>query len=57
LANIWLRRAGEPYIAWPDSSIGQESTIRQEYLAALKAADEGRYDPLIALQARYFVKE
>jgi Fic-DOC domain mobile mystery protein B len=57
LANIWLRRAGEPYIAWPDSSIGQESTIRDEYLAALKEADNGSYGALMSLQARYFVND
>jgi Fic-DOC domain mobile mystery protein B len=57
LANILLRRAGEPYIAWPDSSIGMESTIRAEYLAALKQADNGSYDALMSLQARYFVKD
>ncbi|HEV8069147.1 MAG TPA: mobile mystery protein B [Planctomycetaceae bacterium] len=53
LANIWLRRAGQPYVAWPDSSVGQESTIRNDYLAALKAADQGSYAELMALQARY----
>lgn len=53
LANILLRREGEPYVAWPDSSIGQESTIRADYLAALKEADKGSYDALISLQAQH----
>jgi fido (protein-threonine AMPylation protein) len=53
LANIWLRRCKEPYIEWPDATIGATSEIRDEYLAALREADQGSYAALIALSRRY----
>lgn len=53
LANIWLHRAREPLIEWPDKTIGDRSEIREEYLSALKSADNGDYAPLVALQQRY----
>ena len=53
IANIWLARAGEPYVEWPDQSIGQESVIRSEYIKALQSADDGDDSSLIALHARY----
>jgi Fic family protein len=52
LANIWLGRHKNPLILWPES-IGQESPIRNDYLRALNAADDGEFDPLLALHSRY----
>lgn len=53
LANIWLRQNKHPITAWPDQSIGQTSPIRAKYIAAIKAADNGDYAPLISLHRRY----
>lgn len=38
---------------WPEQTIGASSPIREEYLAAIQAADNGDYEPLIALHQRY----
>ncbi len=56
LANIWLRLHKAPFVLWPDESIGEESPIRNEYLKALKDADSGDFEPLLALHARYLEK-
>ena len=54
LANIWLRRNGLPVIDWPEPEMGCESSIRSEYIAALKTADHlDDYEPLIAIHRRY----
>jgi Fic-DOC domain mobile mystery protein B len=53
LANIWLRRHKTPLILWPEQSIGQESLIRNDYLKALKAADDGDFGPLLALHTQH----
>ena len=53
LANIWLRLHGSPIVLWPDESIGQESIIRNEYIKALKFADQGDFGPLLALHNRH----
>jgi Fic-DOC domain mobile mystery protein B len=53
LANVWLRRHKAPLIMWPDENVMQESLIRNDYLKALKAADEGDFGPLLALHAKY----
>lgn len=52
-ANIWLRRHGQPIVEWPESVIGASSTIRDEYLAAIRAADRADYGPLLDLHARH----
>ena len=49
LANIWLRSRGHLETAWPEHSLGAVSPIRAEYLAAIKEADDGNLDPLLAL--------
>ena len=41
LANILLRARGQSETRWPESLLGVESTIRGQYLAAIKAADLG----------------
>jgi Fic-DOC domain mobile mystery protein B len=53
LANVWLRRHGAPLVLWPEESIGQESPIRDDYLKALKAADDGDFGPLLALHTQH----
>lgn len=53
LANIWLRLHGTDLIEWPETTVGSSSTIREEYLAALRSADRGDYAPLIALHERF----
>ncbi len=49
LANILLRARGGSETRWPESLLGVESTIRGQYLTAIKAADLGDYDPLLSL--------
>ena len=52
-ANIWLKLHGPSIIIWPEEVVGQESLVRKEYIQALKTADEGNYDPLIALHNQF----
>lgn len=49
LSNIWLKLSGEGVVIWPESSIGAVSTIRSEYLVALKSADQGDYRAFVEL--------
>jgi Fic-DOC domain mobile mystery protein B len=53
LTNIWLKLHGQSLIEWPVSLVQMTSTIRQEYVDALKAFDHGIELPLIELQSRY----
>ena len=53
LSNIWLRRNNAPLVYWPDPLIGNVSTVRVEYLAAIKAADAGNDAPLLGLHERF----
>lgn len=53
LANIWLRRNGSLITIWPDETVNRSSTIRDEYLKAVRAADAGDLEPLIALHRKY----
>ena len=53
LANIWLQLNDHPPIVWPEEVIGTESVVRNEYLAAIRSADAGDYQPLIAMHRRY----
>jgi Fic family protein len=54
IANLWLHRHGKGPIAWPEEtySLG-ESTIRSEYLDAIKLADAGDLSSLLSLHRRY----
>ena len=54
LANIWLKQLGHGVTRWP--GIVGEGSIRDEYLVAVKKADDLDYDPLIKLHKR-FTKE
>jgi Fic-DOC domain mobile mystery protein B len=52
-ANIWLKLHKTLIINWPEEVIGQESLIRNQYIQALKKADEGNYDPLFFLHIQF----
>jgi Fic-DOC domain mobile mystery protein B len=54
LANIYLKRETGHIVLWPDQTIGQTSVIRDQYIACIKAADAGDYDPLISMHREYF---
>lgn len=49
LANIWLKRNRQAITLWPEAVIGETSSVRDDYLAAIRAADRGDYSPLILL--------
>ena len=53
LTNIWLVLHRAPTVQWPEHLIGDVSPIRDEYLVALKAADNGDIAPLIAMHRFY----
>lgn len=53
LANIWLKLNKQPLTEWPEETIGETSLIRDEYLAAIRAADSGDYAPLMELHRKY----
>lgn len=46
LTNPWLMVHGSPDVAWPEQAIGAISPARDDYLNALKAADQADLDPL-----------
>jgi len=54
-ANIWLKRHGAPIIAWPDPAFGADSDAREEYLAAIRAADAGDGVALLEMHRRFQV--
>jgi Fic-DOC domain mobile mystery protein B len=53
LANIWLRLNGQPYTRWPEEAVGEASPVRGEYIAAIKEADNGDYEPLVSLHKQF----
>lgn len=53
LGNIWLKLNGVEPVEWPESTLGAESTVRNEYIAAIRRADDHDYGPLIALHERF----
>jgi len=54
LANIWLKKNSGIVTVWPENDMTKgTSKIRDEYLQALKAADNGSYDKLIDIHRRY----
>lgn len=56
LANVWLRLHGAGLIEWPETIIGTASTVRNDYIAAVKAADDHDYGPLAELHERFRAK-
>jgi len=53
LANIWLRLHDCPVTQWPEEAIGAVSVAREEYLGAIRQADEGEIGPLWKLHRQY----
>ena len=53
LANIFQKQSMGKVTIWPEETVGNASVIREEYLAAVRSADRGEYEPLIALHRRY----
>ena len=53
LANVWLKRHGHAITEWPEETIGTRSVIREEYIAAVQAADLGNEELLIQLHRRF----
>ncbi len=54
LANIWLKQHATTITVWPEAEIfSSESSIRQEYIAALREADKHNLKPLMSLHERY----
>jgi Fic-DOC domain mobile mystery protein B len=56
LANIWLKMNRHPITEWPETTVGAQSTIREAYLQAIKAADEGDYALLLELHRQFAAK-
>ena len=53
LANIWLKLQGGEPTAWPETTVGETSPVRADYLNAIRAADQGDYAALIELHRRF----
>ena len=53
IANIWLVQHDAPLIHWPEEVIGEQGSIRREYIAAIIASDAGNLAPLVELHERY----
>jgi len=48
VADLYLHRVESPRLAWGGTSLVNESAVRQAYIAALRAADLGDIEPLLA---------
>jgi Fic-DOC domain mobile mystery protein B len=57
LANIWLKRHGHAITEWPEETIGTKSVVREEYIAAIRAADNGDEELLSELHRRFTHKK
>jgi Fic-DOC domain mobile mystery protein B len=53
LANIFLKQSNEKLTIWPEETIGNTSVIREEYLQAIRAADNGDHALLMAIHRRF----
>jgi len=49
LANIYLRQNGSQPVKWQENLLSKENPKRDEYILALKAADDGDYSSLITM--------
>ena len=49
LANIYLRQKGSMPVKWQEDLLSNENPKRDEYIQALKMADNGDYDALIEM--------
>lgn len=52
LADIWLKKNAMQPVMWPSNMV-QESSVRDEYIAAVKNGDNGNLDPLMEMFRRY----
>ena len=55
LGNIWLRLNRHPVIEWPETVIGTTSGVRDDYLNAVRAADDHDFSALIDLHQRFLM--
>ena len=53
LANVWCKLQDGRVINWPEDVIGTQSSIRADYLSAIKAADRADYAALPEMHERY----
>jgi Fic-DOC domain mobile mystery protein B len=53
LANIWLARHDHIPTKWPEELVGTVSPIRDRYIQAVKAGDQGEIGPLVDLHKEY----
>jgi Fic-DOC domain mobile mystery protein B len=53
LSNIWLKHHRQPLTLWPEQVIGATSEARARYLEAIRKADRGEYDELIAMHREF----
>jgi Fic-DOC domain mobile mystery protein B len=53
LANVWLKLHKLPLTEWPEDVIGATSSVRDDYLTAIRAADMGDYAALIELHRQF----
>ncbi|MDD5227103.1 MAG: mobile mystery protein B [Candidatus Omnitrophica bacterium] len=56
IANIYLRKKELPLVIWPEDRITIQGAVRDDYITALRKADQGDLKPLIALHKRYWGK-
>ncbi len=56
LGNIYLKQNDHPIVTWPEQTIGNESLIRDDYLAAVKRADTGDLSDLVELHRQHLEK-
>jgi hypothetical protein len=54
LANIYLRQHGSMPVKWQEDLLAKENPKRDEYIQALKAADNGDYSTLIEMHKHTF---
>jgi len=57
LTNIWLAQHHQPVIKWPEVNLALPGNERDQYLVAIKAADNGKYSHLCELHCRYQCNE
>jgi len=54
LANIYLKQHGLQPTTWNENLLSKENLHREEYIKALKKADEGDYRDLIQMQSKIY---
>lgn len=54
LANIYLRQNGSMPVKWQEDLLSKENPKRDEYIKALKEADNGNYTKLIEMHHRTY---